>query len=194
MANKKVTKKESVKSKETSKKTSEKKKKLIDNLIPKTTGEKILLFFFISLLAIVIILIFKVVALKQETTKEDTNLTIPLLSNKINNTFSVDLEELSKDEITEYKFKITNYKEDTISKEDIEYKLNLTKNSDAVSIKLYKNGSDENLLTEDTDNFVIDDNTLEKNEKNEDTYYLIIRVKEEVEKKDNIEIKITGIN
>lgn len=194
MANKKVTKKEPVKSKEQSKKTSEKKKKLIDILIPKTTGEKILLFFFMSLLAIVIVLVFKVITIKQETAKEDINLTIPLISSKINNTFSVDLEELSKDEITEYKFKITNYKEDKISKEDIEYKINLTKNSDAVSIKLYKNGSDKNLLTEDTNKFVIADNTLEKNAKNEDTYYLIIRVKEEVEKKDNIEIKITGIN
>lgn len=183
MGNKKVTKKESVK-----------KKKIIDTLIPKTTSEKILLFFFISLLAIVIVLVIKVVTLKQEAKKEDTNLTIPLLNNKISDTFSVDLGELSKDEIIEYKFKITNYKEDTVSNNDIEYKLNLTKNSDAVSIKLYKNGSDENLLVGDTDNFIIEDNTLEKNEKDEDTYYLIIRVKEEVEKKDNIEIKIAGIN
>lgn len=172
-----------------------KKNNLIKKFIPKTTTEQILLITFIALLIIVIVLSIITINLKQEhNSKKDMNLVIPLLENEANNTFLVDLSKMKKDEIKEYKFMITNYKDKKVAKEEVEYNIELVNNSKAVSIKLYKEKDDKNLLTENQNKNIIKDNKLNKNKKDTDTYYLIMRAKEEPKKDDNISIKITGIN
>ena len=70
----------------------------------------------------------------------------------------------------------------------------MVNNSESVSIKLYKEKDDKNLLTENKDKNIIKNNKLSKDKKDTDTYYLIMRAKEEPKKEDNISIKITGIN
>lgn len=170
-------------------------KRFIDKFIPRETTEVILTVSFLVLLIIVIILGIKAIGLKKEAdAKKDVDIVIPVLEKTTNNTFSVDLSEMTEDEIMEYKFMITNYKGNVIAEEDIEYEIELTNNSDAVSVKLYKGKNDENLLTSTSNTYNIKSNVLSKEKKNSDTYYLIIRVKDEVEADDNISIKITGIN
>lgn len=172
-----------------------KNKKLLEKFIPKTEIEMILTVTFIVLLIIVIILSIKAFNLKKEfDAKNDMDLVIPVLEAETNNAFSVDLSEMKKDEIKEYKFMITNYKDKVIAEEELEYNIELTNNSDSVSIKLYREEEDKNLLTEEGNTYSIENNKLIKDKKDTDTYYLIIRAKEATEKEDNISIKIAGIN
>ena len=172
-----------------------KKSKLINKFIPKTQTEQILSITFILLLILVIVLSIIALNLKYEhNSKKDMNLVIPMLEKGANNTFLVDLSKMKKDEIKEYKFMITNYKDKQIAKEELEYNIELVNNSESVSIKLYKEKDDKNLLTENKDKNTIKNNKLSKDKKDTDTYYLIMRAKEEPKKEDNISIKITGIN
>lgn len=172
-----------------------KKNKLINKFIPKTQSELILSISFIVLLILVIVLSIIAINLKHEhNLKKDMNLVIPLLEKKANNTFLVDLSKMEKDEIKEYKFMITNYKDKQLAKEEIDYNIELINNSKSVSIKLYKEKEDKNLLTENKDKNIIKNNKLIKDKKDTDTYYLIMRAKEKPKKEDNISVKIIGIN
>lgn len=168
---------------------------LITKLIPKSTSEKVLTISFILLLIIVIILGIKALTLKQnQTKKEKVDLTLPILEKTVNNEFSIDLSSLEQDEIKEYKFMITNYKDDKVLSTDINYQIEVKNNSNSVAIKLYKNKDNQNLLSKDSTTSIIKDNKLSKDKKTEDIYYLIIRRKGEILAKENITIKITSIN
>lgn len=175
--------------------SSKNKKVTINKYIPKTISEIVLTVLFIVLLVVVIILGVKAFNLKKEqNTKKDVDLTVPILETKTNNTFSVDLSKMKNQEIKEYKFMITNYKDKQIANKDINYKIELTSHADAISIKLYKNREEDNLLTDTTSTHSIENNKLPKDKKTSDTYYLIIRAKDEIKEKDNIEIKISTTN
>ena len=187
MTNKKENKKKKINNKE--------KTNYLDKFIPKTTTEIILVVSFITLLILVIILSFKAINLKKEfNRRQEMDFIMPVLDNKTNNSFEVDLTDMKKDDIKEYKFMITNYKDKNIAKEEISYQIELANNSDDVKIKLYKEKEDKNLLSEKEKVQKLENNSLTGNEKDSDTYYLIIRATDEVTKKDNISIKITSIN
>lgn len=189
-----MTKKSEVKNKKEEKNKKNTKDKF-KKFIPQTSTELALVIAFVSLLILVIILSFKAVSVKKEYDKRQAvDFIMPVLNNEINNTFSVDITDMKKDDIKEYKFMITNYKEGKIAAEEIKYQLELTNKSNNIKIKLYKDKSDNNLLTSDEDVHKIKNNKLTKEEKDTDTYYLIIRATDEVTKKDNISIKIAGIN
>lgn len=183
--------------KETKKKKNTKKEQTnkFEKFIPKTTTEIILVVTFITLFILVIILSFKAINLKKEFNKrQEMDFIMPVLDNKTNNSFAVDLTDMKKDDIKEYKFMITNYKDKKIAEEEIKYQLELTNNSDDIKIKLYRENEGENLLGENDKVHKVENNELSGNEKDSDTYYLIIRAIDEVTKKDNISIKITSIN
>lgn len=171
-------------------------KNRLNQFIPKTASEILLTAVFIILLIGVIVLGIKAVNLKKEqNSKNDVDLVIPVLETKTNHTFSVDLSEMKNQDIKEYKFMITNYKDNELAQKDINYKVELTNNNENVSIKLYKNKAENNLL-EDSNASIhnIENNKLVKDKKSADTYYLIIRMKDEIKEKENIKIKITVIN
>lgn len=171
------------------------KKKKIDKYIPKTTSEIVLTTLFIALLIAVIVLGIKAFNLKKgQDTKKSVDLIIPVLETKTNNTFSVDLSEMKTQEIKEYKFMVTNYKDKIIASQDINYKIELLNPSESIVVKLYKNNSENNLLTSNNTTYNIEDNKLSKDKKNSDIYNLIIRVKEDIKEKDSIKIKITATN
>ncbi len=171
------------------------KKKGSNKLFPKTKSEILLTAAFLVLLIVVIILAVKAVNLKKEqNSKKDIDLVIPILDEKINSTFSVDISKMKSQDIKEYKFRVTNYKDNKITKKDIDYNIELTNKNENLSIKLYKNKTGNNLLTETTSTQNIENNKLSKGKKNEDTYYLIIRMKDEIKEKENITIKITSTN
>ncbi len=168
-------------------------KSIASKFIPKTESEILLTGAFLILLIVVIVLAVKVINLKQEAnSKKDVDLVIPILDTKTNNTFSVDLSEMKSQAIKEYKFMVTNYKDDMIATKDINYNIELVNDNKDISIKLYKNKAEDNLLTDDTLlTHYIENNKLSKKKKSADTYYLIIRMKDEIKEKENIKIKIT---
>ena len=188
-------KKSVVKKVKNARKKSKFKNKIINKLIPKTTSEIILSVTLIVFLIIVVFLVIKAISLKQEmANKKEADFIIPIVDKSTSNDFKVDLSNLEVDDIKEYKFMVTNYNDERTAKEDINYQIELSKNSDAVAVKLYKGKEDKNLLTDNQKTFTIKDNSLSKEKKSKDMYYLIVRVKDEVQKKDNILIKISSIN
>ena len=176
-------------------KNTKNKQSIIDKFIPKTLTEKLLTVTFITLLFIVIILGIKAKNVKEEYQKrQEADLTIPILEKTTNNTFLVDLSNMKKDQIKEYKFMITNYKDKKQASTEINYDIEITNNSTSAQIKLYKNNETKNLLTSESSTNNIKGNKLTKDKKSTDSYYLIIRAKEDIKEKENISIKITGIN
>lgn len=163
----------------------------INNLVPKTRLELILTIVFVVLLIGVIILGIKAISLKKET-KDETkeNLVMTILDKDTNNEFFVDLSDLKDNGIKEYKFTIANYKDKNILNDELKYRIDLINNS-TTTIKLYKNKTDNNLLTGDSKTYSISDNKLEKNKKMSDTYYLIIRANGNINENENISIKIS---
>lgn len=163
----------------------------INNLVPKTRLELILTIVFVVLLIGVIILGIKAISLKKEA-KDETkeNLVMTILDKDTNNEFFVDLSDLKDNGIKEYKFTIANYKDKNILNDELKYRIDLTNNS-TTTIKLYKNKTDNNLLTGDSKTYSISDNKLEKNKKMSDTYYLIIRANGNIKENENISIKIS---
>ncbi len=188
-------KKSVVKKVKNARKKAKSKNKIINKLIPKTTSEIILSVTLIVFLIIVVFLVIKAISLKQEmANKKEADFIIPIVDKSTSNDFKVDLSNLEVDDIKEYKFMVTNYNDEKTAKEDINYQIELSKNCDAVAVKLYKGKEDKNLLTDNQKTFTIKDNSLSKEKKSKDMYYLIVRVKDEVQKKDNILIKISSIN
>lgn len=163
----------------------------INNLVPKTRLELILTIVFVVLLIGVIILGIKAISLKKEA-KDETkeNLVMTILDKDTNNEFFVDLSDLKDNGIKEYKFTIANYKDKNILNDELKYRIDLINNS-TTTIKLYKNKTDNNLLTGDSKTYSISDNKLEKNKKMSDTYYLIIRANGNIKENENISIKIS---
>lgn len=168
----------------------------IQKILPKAKTEIILSIIFLILLVSVILLTVKAVTLKNNQSKDKDILTIPLIENNVNESFSIDLSSMQANEIKEYKFNIRNYQKDTLPKIDIEYSLEIINNNDNdnVLLKLYKNDNTENLLTTESKDNLIKDNILSKDKKMQDSYYLIIRAKDAATKLENITVKITSIN
>ncbi len=166
----------------------------IQKILPKAKTEIILSIIFLILLVSVILLTVKAVTLKNNQSKDKDILTIPLIENNVNESFSIDLSSMQANEIKEYKFNIRNYQKDTLPKIDIKYSLEIINNNDNVLLKLYKNDNAENLLTTKSKDNLIKGNILSKDKEIQDNYYLIIRAKDVAAKLENITVKITSIN
>ena len=84
----------------------------IQKILPKGKTEIILSIIFLILLVSVILLTVKAVTLKNNQSKDKDILTIPLIENNVNESFSIDLSSMQANEIKEYKFNIRNYQKD----------------------------------------------------------------------------------
>lgn len=174
--------------------TPKKKKKdsVLKKIIPKTTSEKILTLVFILLLVTVITLLCIAISKKNEyKQKQSADIVIPIVEKETNNTLNVDISELSENSLKDYSFNITNYKENNINKEEVSYSIFLSTNDNDVTLKLYKNGTEDNLLKDLTE-YEVKDLKLEKNTKQDDVYTLIIKANKTIEKKQSIKIQIVS--
>lgn len=158
-------------------------KKKVKSKKKKTNSEKILLGVFCSLLILVLILL--VVTIKTVTKPKDNSdikFTITNETLKDNISVSIDISKLKADQQATYKMKIINYQDNEINKKDLTYKINFNlTNKDGITLKLYKNDSDKDLLNGST---VYDNGLLKANNKQEDTYNLIIKSSSNMQKKD----------
>lgn len=174
--------------------TPKKKKKdsVLKKIIPKTTSEKILTLVFILLLVTVITLLCIAISKKNEyKQKQSADIVIPIVEKETNNTLNVDISELSENSLKDYSFHITNYKENNINKEEVSYSIFLSTNDNDVTLKLYKNGTEDNLLKDLTE-YEVKDLKLEKNTKQDDVYTLIIKANKTIEKNQSIKIQIVS--
>lgn len=181
------------------KKISNKKAKTIQNkktkVIPKNTGnEKILLISFIALLVLVIILTIVAVNKKKEyDKKQSADIIMPIIEKSVNNTFNIDISNLKEKGLKDYSFRITNYKEKTMNKAVTAYNISFDTNENDVTLKLYKNGSEEDLFKDKT-SYEIKSLSLKTKEKQEDVYTVIIKANKEIKNKQSIKVKITSEN
>ena len=149
--------------------------------------DKMLILTFIGLIALVVVL--GVVALNLDNIyKDDSNdLTIPILEEHSESELSVEAKGLKKDDSKEYILVVTNYKEKEILEKAITYDLDITP-TENIEVKVYKNNSSDNLITED--DLLVENNKLSAKKKIEDTYKIVIKAKSETKDTDKITIKI----
>lgn len=155
-----------------------------------TKEEISLLVTFIMLFILVIVLLVVATTMKSGK-KTQANIVFPILSEKTQSTMSLDLSKLKQDDIQEYVFKVTNFKNKTISKVKIKYSISI-ENVDSVKLSMYKNDSEEDLIPQNKKQIVLSGNKLPKNKKTEDVYKLIIRATKTPTEDEKITIKINS--
>lgn len=169
------------------------KKKNKNALIPKTTSEIILTLVFVLLLISVITLLCVAVSKKNEfKQKQSADIVIPIIEKETNNTLNVDISELKGNSLKDYSFHITNYKGNNINKEKMSYSILLSTNDNDVTLKLYKNGTEDNLLKNQS-SYELKDLKLINNKKQDDVYTLIIKANKNIEKKQSVSIQIISV-
>ena len=173
------------KNKKKSKKTNKKEEKNWKELL---TSTKVLWGIWIALVILIVFLSVKIYQKKQEAKNYvHTNLNLPIIKKEDSFEFSIDASALSTTK--EYVFRISNYQEDKINKEELTYYIEIENPTDSI-IEVYKNEENENLI-----------NTQEKteledslgNEEKEDIYYHVrIKSHGKLSTKDFIQIKVTS--
>lgn len=143
---------------------------------------------FIFLIILVIALIIVALNIKTIASNRSNDITIPILEEHSKNEISVDISNMKKSEEKEYIFAITNYKDYDVNEKKIDYDINISF-PESVVIELYKNNNKNNLLA---DNQTIENNILDKNDKEKDTYKLIIKSKSPTSENAKITIEINS--
>ena len=173
--------------------TKKKNNNALRKIIPKTTSEIILTLVFILLLISVITLLCVAVSKKNEfKQKQSADIVIPIIEKETNNTLNVDISELKGNSLKDYSFHITNYKGNNINKEKMSYSILLSTNDNDVTLKLYKNGTEDNLLKNQS-SYELKDLKLINNKKQDDVYTLIIKTNKNIEKKQSVSIQIISV-
>ena len=90
---------------------------------------------------------------------------------------------------TEYIFVVSNFNEKEVLKKDVEYDVDVTP-TENTTVKVYKNSSNDNLLTED--DLLIENNKFKAKKKTEDTYKVVITAKEKPTETEKITLKINS--
>lgn len=173
--------------------TKKKNKNALRKIIPKTTSEIILTLAFVLLLISVITLLCVAVSKKNEFKQnQSADIVIPIIEKETNNTLNVDISELKGNSLKDYSFHITNYKGNNINKEKMSYSILLSTNDNDVTLKLYKNGTEDNLLKNQS-SYELKDLKLINNKKQDDVYTLIIKANKNIEKKQSVSIQIISV-
>lgn len=173
--------------------TKKKNNNALRKIIPKTTSEIILTLVFVLLLISVITLLCVAVSKKNEfKQKQSADIVIPIIEKETNNTLNVDISELKGNSLKDYSFHITNYKGNNINKEKMSYSILLSTNDNDVTLKLYKNGTEDNLLKNQY-SYELKDLKLINNKKQDDVYTLIIKANKNIEKKQSVSIQIISV-
>lgn len=181
----------SVKKKAETKKTTSTKKTATKNTNKKKTKKLDSLFFmklaFVLLVILVVILSIIVIVKKQESKNNlKANIVIPMVDKEDEAPFSVNLRALN--ESGEYVFKVTNYNDKKINKEDLNYYIDVQNKTDT-KVELTKYGSKDNLLNGEIET-TIEGGKVPTEEK-KDVYYVVkITSPGKLTKDDYLNIKV----
>lgn len=149
--------------------------------------DKTLIATFIGL--IVLVAVLGIVALNLDNIHKDDNqdLVIPVLEENSESELSVEVADLEEGTTKEYILVVSNYKDKQILEKSLTYDVDITP-TESVEVKVYKNNSSDNLITED--DLLIENNKLKAKEKTEDTYKIVIKAKQQPKQQEKITIKI----
>lgn len=171
-----------VKTSQTREKTKDKKKSIF-------TTENILAAVFGILLIVVIVLGVMVFNKSQENKdKVNANLVVPIF--EVNAEENVSLNTLALAEEDEYVLKITNYKDDKVIAEKVNYSITVENDSKAI-VKVTKNKDTEDLM-KNQKSTVIENQELKSNTKEDVYYHISITEKNKIDKDDKVNIKIAS--
>ena len=164
----------------------QKKKKTVQDLL---NSVKTLTIIFILLLILVISLfVLCVIKYKESKENEFANMIIPVYELYTDYEFNINAKTLS--EVDEYVFKIVNYKNDEINKEEIPYKIEIKNETNSI-IKVTK-GDNKKDLMKDQKETIIEEKALKKDQKENVYYHIKLTKSNELTGKDLIYIKITN--
>lgn len=148
--------------------------------------------FLYSALAIllVIVLILGVVTYRKvsEFNKTTGDMVFPLIEEGAHTAFSLDLFELSKEK--DYTIKISNYRGDTINKNDVSYTIKIS-NSSNTKVIVTKDEDKDNLITNQKE-CTIEGDKMDKNTKKYTIYHISIDSDSSIKKGDKINIEINS--
>lgn len=117
------------------------------------------------------------------------DITIPVLEAHSESELSVEVDDLAEGATKEYILAVSNYKDKTILEKAIEYDVDITPTENTI-VKVYKNNSSDNLLTED--DLLIENNKLKAGKKVEDIYKIVIEATATPKEQEKITIKINS--
>ena len=149
--------------------------------------DKTLIGTFIGLIVLVAILGIVALNLDNIHSDDDHDLLIPVLEENSDSELSVEVNDLEKGATKEYILVVANYKDKEILEKALTYDVDITP-TESVEVKVYKNESSDNLITED--DLLIENNKLKAKEKTKDTYKIVITAKQTPKETEKITIKI----
>lgn len=149
--------------------------------------DKTLIGTFIGLIVLVAILGIVALNLDNIHSDDDHDLLIPVLEENADSELSVEVNDLEKGATKEYILVVANYKDKEILEKALTYDVDITP-TESVEVKVYKNESSDNLITED--DLLIENNKLKAKEKTKDTYKIVITAKQTPKETEKITIKI----
>ncbi len=180
--NKKIVKKRKINNKkvpkENNKNTRNTKKKVL-------TTENILKFIFGLLLFVVIVLGIVVVKKSKEEKKiKNANIVIPIIEATQQSIVQINAENLED----KYIIRVSNYKDNKINKDVLEYSVNIINNTSS-DVIVTKNDNNKNLMI-DKNNTIIQKEQLKSNVKEDVFYYISVKNKNSIKNKENIIVKV----
>lgn len=117
------------------------------------------------------------------------DITVPVLEEQSESEISVEISDMQKGDTREYTLVVANYKDDKVLDKVLSYNIDITP-SETANVKVYKNESSTNLLT--NDDLSIENNKFKAGKKTEDTYKIIIEVTAAPQAHEKITIKISS--
>lgn len=180
--NKKIVKKRKINNKKVpkanNKNTRNTKKKIL-------TTENILKFIFGLLLFVVIVLGIVVVKKSKEEKKiKNANIVIPIIEATQQSIVQINAENLED----KYIIRVSNYKDNKINKDVLEYSVNIINNTSS-DVIVTKNDNNKNLMI-DKNNTIIQKEQLKSNVKEDVFYYISVKNKNSIKNKENIIVKV----
>ena len=142
--------------------------------------------FILLLILVIFLLVLCVIKYKESKSNAYANMVIPVYEVNTDYEFSINAKILS--EVDEYVFKIVNYKNKEINKEEIPYKIEVKNDTNSI-IKVTKDDSKKDLMKNQKET-IIDENTLKKDTKESIYYHVKITKIKDISKDDLIYIKI----
>lgn len=143
----------------------------------KIKPETILLIVFLLLCVVVFVLAIVLVTKKSDYQKDKFNINIPVTKEELEKGINIEVltKELKKNESKEYKFRVVNYINDKVNKENLTYKIAVkTSSKSSLNIELYSTEESKELLEAKQQ---VKGLLLEKDKKEEITYTLKITKK-----------------
>ena len=179
---KQTTKKKTPQKKIVSEKEIEKEKIIVE---PKKEVDhtKALKIIFFALLIVVILLCHRLSKISKTEEKIDANIVIPIVEKKDLNEFSIDVSDMKKQDELDYVIKLINYEDENITKENINYKITITK-IDGIKIEKTKIG-EEKQIKED-----VIKGQMQNKEQEEIYYKLHLKATKNMNESAQISIKI----